>query len=221
MHPGEDQIAERLIGALRDASAGRLVYHSVLHPQVEGMPHHMMKLRTERLVIDSGLAYTILQPAPYMQNLLVQRYEVAMHGVYRVPYSVLAPFSWVDLRDVADAAATVLAEPGHGAATYELAGPEPLSSVQVAERWEQALGRSVRSETIRVEAWAEALSRSGVGGYELEALGAEAVYFHGHGLVGNPNALRWLLGRSPTTLAGFLRSELPKLDLPTRRGSPL
>jgi uncharacterized protein YbjT (DUF2867 family) len=217
MHAEEDVIGERLIGALREAGAGRLIYHSVLHPLLDRMPHHLMKLRTERLVIDSGLAYTILQPAPYMQNLLVERYEVAMHGVYRVPYSVLAPFSWVDLQDVADAAAKVLAEPGHDAATYELAGPEPLNSVQVAERWEQALGRPVRSETIRFETWADALSRSGVGGYELDALGGMTAYFHSHGLVGNPNALRWVLGRPPATLADFLSTELPKLDLPARR----
>jgi NAD(P)H dehydrogenase (quinone) len=218
MNATEDTIGERLIGALREADAGRLVYHSVLHPMIDAMPHHLMKLRTERLLVDSGLAYTILQPAPYMQNLFVQRYEVAMHGVYRVPYSALAPFSWVDLQDVAEAAARVVAEPGHAAATYELAGPEPLNSVQVAQRWEQALGRPVRSETIRLDAWARALGLSGLGGYELEAQGAIVSYYHGHGLVGNPNALTWLLGRPPANLADFLIAEVPKLDLPSRRG---
>jgi NAD(P)H dehydrogenase (quinone) len=218
MNPEEDTIGERLIGALREAGAGRLIYHSVLHPLIDGMPHHLMKLRTERLLVDSGLAYTILQPAPYMQNLFVQRYEVAMHGVYRVPYSMLAPFSWVDLQDVAEAAARVVAEPGHDAATYELAGPEPLNSVQVAQRWEQALGRAVRSETIRVDAWARALGLSGLGGYELEAQGAIVSYYHSHGLVGSPNALSWLLGRRPNNLSDFLATEVPKLDLPGRRG---
>jgi uncharacterized protein YbjT (DUF2867 family) len=218
INPEEDTIGDRLIGTLREAGVGRLVYHSVLHPMIDSMPHHLTKLHTERLLVDSGLAYTILQPAPYMQNLFVQRYEVAMHGVYRVPYSVLAPFSWVDLQDVAEAAAMVLAEPGHDAATYELAGRESLNSVQVAQRWEQALGRSVRSETIRLDAWARALSRSGLGGYELEAQGAMVTYYHGHGLVGNPNALTWLLGRPPTKLTDFLTAEVPKLELPGRRG---
>jgi uncharacterized protein YbjT (DUF2867 family) len=209
MHPEEELIAERLIGALREAGAGRLVYHSVLHPQLDSLPHHLMKLHTERQVLDSGLAYTILQPGPYMQDLLVQRYEVATHGVYRVPYSVLAPFSWVDLRDVADAAATVLVQPGHDAATYELAGPEVLNSVQVAECWGRALGRPVRSETLGVEAWAETLSRAGMGGYELEASGAMVTYLRAHGLVGNPNALRWVLARPPARLSDFFADELP------------
>jgi hypothetical protein len=59
-----------------------------------------------------------------------------------------------------------------------------------------------------------------VGGYELDALGAMTAYFHHHGLVGNPNALRWLLRRPPASLADFLSGELPKLDLPARRGGP-
>jgi NAD(P)H dehydrogenase (quinone) len=210
LSPREEDICEGLIRALQEAGAWRLVYHSVLHPQAGGMPHHRTKLRAETRVVDSGLAYTILQPAPYMQNLLAQRYDVVTHGVYRVPHSVLAPFSWVDLGDVAEAAARVIVEPGHAGATYELAGPEPLNSAQVAERWGQVLGRQVRAETIRPEAWARALSRSDVGGYALEALGAMAAYYDRHGLVGNANVLAWLLGRPPGGLTGFLAAELQR-----------
>jgi len=206
LNPDEEGIGEALIKAMREAGAWRLVYHSVLHPQADGVPHHLMKLHTERLVVDSGLAYTILQPAPYMQNLSAHRYDVVTHGVYRVPYSVLAPFSWIDLRDVAHTAAKVLAEPGHDAATYELAGPEPLSSAQVAERWAAVLGRPVRAETMSRDAWAGELARSGAGGYQLDARAAMVRYYDRHGLVGNPNALTWLLPRRPGTLTEFLRA---------------
>jgi uncharacterized protein YbjT (DUF2867 family) len=206
LNPAEEEIGEGLMKAMRDAGAWRLVYHSVLHPQADGLPHHLMKLHAERRVVDSGLAFTILQPAPYMQNLAAHRYDVVTHGVYRVPYSVLAPFSWIDLRDVAEVAATVLAEPGHDAATYELAGPEPLSSAQVAERWAAVLGRPVRAETMRREAWVASLDRSGVGGFGLEARAAMTRYYDRHGMVGNPNALGWLLPRAAHTLTDYLRS---------------
>jgi NAD(P)H dehydrogenase (quinone) len=206
LHPDEEEIGAGLIKAMREAGAWRLVYHSVLHPQADDLPGHLMKLHTERRVVDSGLAYTILQPAPYMQNLAPHRYDVVTHGVYRVPYSVLAPLTWIDLRDVAMVAARVLSEPGHDAATYELAGPEPLSSAQVAERWSAVLGRPVRAETMGREAWAASLDRSGVGGFALEARAAMARYFDRHGMVGNPNALTWLLRRPPLTLDGYLRS---------------
>jgi uncharacterized protein YbjT (DUF2867 family) len=208
LSPDEEEIGHGLIKAMREAGAWRLAYHSVLHPQADELPNHLMKLHTERLVVDSGLAYTILQPAPYMQNLAPHRYDVVTHGVYRVPYSVLAPFSWIDLRDVAMAAATVLTDPGHDAATYELAGPEPLSSAQVAERWATVLGRPVRAETMRREAWIASVDRSGAGGYALEARAAIKRYYDRHGMVGNPNALTWLLRRPPLVLDGYLRSTL-------------
>jgi NAD(P)H dehydrogenase (quinone) len=212
----EETTCASLVRVMQEAGAWRLVYHSVLRPQAGDLPHHGMKLRTETCVVDSGLACTILQPAPYMQNLLVQRYDVTTHGVYRVPHSILTPFSWVDLDDVAEAAAMVFAEPGHDGATYELAGPEPLNSADVAERWGCAAGRSVRSETIKHEAWARALGRSDVGGYALEALGAMAMYYDRHGLVGNPNLLTWLLSRPPRTLMDFLTTEMRR-PAPARR----
>jgi uncharacterized protein YbjT (DUF2867 family) len=208
MNPDEEEFGVGLMKAMREAGAWRLVYHSVLHPQAADLPHHLMKLHTERRVVDSGLAYTVLQPAPYMQNLAPHRYDVVTHGVYRVPYSVLAPFSWIDLRDVALVAATMVADPGHDAATYELAGPEPLSSVQVAERWAAVLGRPVRAEAMRREAWAASLDRSGVGGFALEARAAMTKYYDRHGMVGNANTVKWLLPRPPHTLTEYLQTTL-------------
>ena len=34
-------------------------------------------------------------------------------------------------------------------------------------------------------------------------------HYDAHGLVGNPNVLRWLLGREPNRFAEFVRRELP------------
>ncbi|MDE7402626.1 MAG: hypothetical protein K2M87_04350 [Muribaculaceae bacterium] len=34
------------------------------------MPHHCQKLEIERTLIDPGLVYTIVQPSPFMQNML-------------------------------------------------------------------------------------------------------------------------------------------------------
>ena len=32
-------------------------------------------------------------------------------------------------------------------------------------------------------------------------------YYEAHGFTGNPNVLRWLLGRAPTSFASFARRE--------------
>ena len=67
--------------------------------------------RAEDVVRRSGLAWTILQPGAYLQNLdLTTRRSGCA-------YRADAPFGFADLDDVAEAAATVLTEPGHDGAT--------------------------------------------------------------------------------------------------------
>ena len=91
-----------------------MVYHSVASPYLPQMPHHLGKAAAEDLVRRSGLAWTILQPGAYLQNL-------DLSGPVRVPYRVDAPFGFADLDAVARAAARVLQRDGHAGATYELA----------------------------------------------------------------------------------------------------
>ncbi|MDH5508626.1 MAG: NmrA family NAD(P)-binding protein, partial [Anaerolineae bacterium] len=72
VHPQEQLIGKNIITAALHHSAEHLVYHSVLHPQIESMPHHWEKMRVEEMIFASGLNFTILQPTAYMQNILGQ-----------------------------------------------------------------------------------------------------------------------------------------------------
>ena len=151
--PDEVAIGQVAITAARLAGVKHFVYHSVLHPQVEAMPHHWQKLRVEEQLFESGLSCTILQPAAYMQNVLAHWDQIIEQGVYPVPYAVETRLGMVDLEDVAEAAAVVLTEPGHAEAIYELAGAEALSQVEVATILGQQLGRPVRAEVVSLETW--------------------------------------------------------------------
>ncbi|MGA8653421.1 MAG: hypothetical protein WB677_22900, partial [Xanthobacteraceae bacterium] len=53
-------------------------------------------------------------------------------------------------------------------------------------------------------AWEARARAAGMGEHERATLAAMFRYYAEHGLVGNPNTLRWLLGRPPTGLAAFL-----------------
>ena len=201
VNPEEERIGELAIGAARAAGVEHFVFHSVLHPQAEAMPHHWAKLRVEETLFESGLPFTILQPTAYMQNLLAGWQSIAREGVLRQPYPVETRISLVDVEDVADAAATVLTEPGHAGATYELVGTPALSQSAVAEILGMALGSVVRAQAESVAAWAA--RSSALGDYQKETLIRMFRYYAEHGLVGNPNTLGWLLGRAPTTLQEF------------------
>src|SRR5262249_46464420 len=106
--PAEAAIGRAAIDAVLKAGVRRFGFHSVLHPQIEAMPHHWEKARVEEMLFASGLDFTILQPAAYMQNI-----RIGADGVHRVPYPVTTRLSLVDLEDVARVAAKVLTEPGH------------------------------------------------------------------------------------------------------------
>jgi len=201
--PDEQLIGERLIHAAREAGGAHFVFHSVLHPQAEAMPHHWAKLRVEEMLFASGLPFTILQPTAYMQNILGSWAMLMGQGIYRVPYPVATRLSLVDLHDVAEVAARVLTEPGHHGATYELVGTLPLSQIEIAATLTQALSCPVRAVEQSLADWLT--QNATLGSYQRETLSQMFQYYARHGLVGNPKVLGWLLGRAPQSLLNWAR----------------
>lgn len=206
MHPDELTIGLKLMRAARTAGVAHVVYHSVLHPQTEKMPHHWQKMRVEEALFESGLDFTILQPAVYMENWLAQR-DAISQGRYPVPYATETRLSYVALADVATAAAAVLTDGRqHVGATYELVGTPPLRQHEVAAVFAAVLGRPVVVEVVPRAVWRERAVAAGLSAYAVETLLAMFVYYEQFGLVGNPNVLRWLLGREPLTPAAFVQA---------------
>jgi NAD(P)H dehydrogenase (quinone) len=196
--------ARAVVTAAKAQGVNRFVYHSVLHPQIEAMPHHWAKMQAENMLFGSGLDLTVLQPTAYMQNILGAWRGIVADGVFRNPYPVETRISLVDLEDVAEAAAFVLTKPGHGGATYELVGTAPLSQSDVAAAIGAALQRPVRATAEAVEEWEVRARAGGMAEYERYTLAAMFRYYADYGLIGNSNTLSWLLGRAPHTIAHFV-----------------
>jgi len=166
--PDEPAYVAHALEACRAAGVGRVGYHSVASPYVPAMAHHLGKAEAEDLVRRSGLAWTILQPGVYVQNLDLSR-PVA------VPYDVHATFGFLDLADLGEAVATVLLEDGHVGATYELAS----RSCSVAD-----LAAEAGTTAARIDA-----------GDVPGGLRAMFAYYDAHGLPAGTLPLRALLGR--------------------------
>jgi uncharacterized protein YbjT (DUF2867 family) len=169
LHPDEPAYVASVVAAAREAGVGRLVYHSVASPYVPEMPHHLGKAKAEDVVRRSGLAWTILQPGAYLQNL-------DLTGPVRVPYDVHATFGFADLADVGEAAAAVLLGEGHAGATYELAS----RVATVAELAAEAGVAAERVDDPGTHPW----------------LSAMFAYYDRHGLPVGTLPLRALLGRT-------------------------
>jgi len=203
--PDEVTIGKTVIAAAQGAAVEHFVFHSVLHPQIEAMPHHWRKLRVEELLLESGLSYTILQPTTYMQHILAHWDQIIEKGVYPVPYSLDTRLSLVDLEDVAQAAAIVLTEPEKTGATIELVGTPAMSQIEVAEVLHEQLGRPVTAEFVPLDAWEREARASGMRGYQVSTLRKMFQYYESHGFEGNSSGLACLLRRQPTSLASFIR----------------
>lgn len=204
MQPREFEMGQAAIQAAQAAGLPRLVYHSVLYPQIEAMPHHWNKLRVEEALIASGLDFSILQPASYMQNILGYWEGITTQGRFALPYSPEAASTPVDLEDVAAVAASVLTEDGHRGAIYPLAGPERLSSLEMAAQIGAALGREIQVEQMPLAEWQAAARANGLDEYAVDTLSKMFVYYDRHGFSGNSRTLEDLLGRAPTRFADFL-----------------
>lgn len=209
MHPDEFGLGQRAIAAAQTAGVERFVYHSVLHPQTEAMPHHWQKLRVEEALLTSGLAFTVLQPSAYMQNVLSYREAIRQDGRYAVPYAATTKLGMVDLEDVAAAAARVLTESGHAGATYQLAGAEVLNPTQIARTLSKTIRSRVEAEAVDRAAWEAGARAGGMSDYQVDALRRMFEYYEHYGFGGNPGVLEWLLGRRATTFAEFCRREFP------------
>lgn len=203
MHPKEDELALEMIARAKAAGAARFVLWSVLHPHID-VPHHRRKQRAEAALIDSGLTFTILQPGRYMQHLETIWPQVRSSGVHAFPFSTRMRFSLAHLDDLALAATEVLTAAGHENAIYELAGPQPLSQNDCARIISSVLDRPVRADAAALDAYLEKARAAGMPEWRVETLSIMNRHYDAHGLEGNSNALRWLIGQEPKTFADYV-----------------
>ena len=113
--------------------------------------------QAEQALERSGLAYTIVRPVFFMQNLLGMVRNGAIYtaaGDGRV--------AMVDARDVAAVAVAALTSRGDEGRIYTLTGPETLSFDDVAETLSGKTGGQIRHVRVPPDAVGHALQQTGV-----------------------------------------------------------
>jgi uncharacterized protein YbjT (DUF2867 family) len=96
----------------------------------------------EKILEDSGLAFTHLQPNQFMQTYLRFQPTIATQGKFFAPCkdSRVSP---VDIRDIAAVAAAVLTGSGHEGKSYVITGPESLTYAEIADKLTEAVGKKI------------------------------------------------------------------------------
>lgn len=156
--------------------------------------------------MNSGMPYTIIQPAVFMQNILESWKLLSEEGIFRQKFFATPEtrMCMLDLEDLAEAASIILTRSGHTGATYELCGPENLSLSDMITAMEQHFGREIKVETPQDEMFAAQLKGRGVGEYQINTLLKMFQHYNEHGFIGNPSVLTWILGRKPNDFSSFI-----------------
>lgn len=128
---------------------------------IEANIKHIVKLSVGDANLDSKIAWakgntegdhylrskstnwTILRPTGFMINLIEAKKAIS-NGVIPNP-TANGKVSWIDHRDIARVAKSVLTEDSHNKAIYYLTGPEALSLNDIASILTQVLGFEVKS----------------------------------------------------------------------------
>ena len=138
--PGETAGATALLAAARRAGVpGRLPLGAPPAGPVDAAPRGQGPRRGG--AGRQRVAWRVLQPCAYADNLDGQLAEAPVTGILRSPWGLGQAQSLVDLVDVADAAAVLLTEDGLDGGTFEAVGPEPLTAPRIAQLMAERLGR--------------------------------------------------------------------------------
>lgn len=166
--------------------------------------------RIELAVQSSGVPYTILRPAAFMQTFSegLRWRESLLEGI-RERDEIAAPggdgvVSYVSTQDIAAVAAIALTEGGHEGKAYAPFGPEPLTLTEVAEHISWVAGRRIRYvETDRTPI-RDALLAAGAPPETAEHNSQVYVHAYSSGALGvlNDDVLD-VTGRAPVSFAEF------------------
>ncbi len=165
-----------------------------------GREHGMV----DQFVEDSGIPFTVLRPNTFMQNFSTIMAEMVKGGTISMPEED-AKVSYIDVRDIADCATTLLTSGGgeHVDKMYALTGPEGLSGADVAAQISAASGRDVTYNPIAEEAFMQGLNAMGMPEWNINML-VSLTRVVKLGMIGNvTKAVEFITGTPARTFSDF------------------
>lgn len=169
--PNKLELARNALAAAREAGVAHIVRSSGAGADAQS-PVSLARLQgqIDELVQASGIPATLLRPNSFMQNWVNFHAASLRAGSYHAPNGEGAT-SMVDVRDIAEAAATVLLNPSaHAGRSYTLTGGEALSNAQMLGAIAEAAGHPVRYVDVPEAAARDALQGMGMPGSVVDWL---------------------------------------------------
>lgn len=156
----------------------------------------------EKAIEASGVPFTFLRPNSFMQNFVTHHLASLRAGSLPLPAGG-ARVSHVDVRDVAEVAARILAEDSHASHAYDLSGPESLSYAQTTHILSAAWGRKIAYLEVTDADFLRGMTEGGAPPWLAEAILDLQRYAKRGQAADVLGSVQQILQRKPTTLARF------------------
>jgi uncharacterized protein YbjT (DUF2867 family) len=159
----------------------------------------------EQAVRESSLEWTVLRPNNFDQNFDEELFHApVVAGELALPAGDV-PEPFIDIEDVADVAAEVLAEPGrHAGQVYELTGPRPITFAEAVALISRAADRPVTYKQISPAEYTAALIADGLGEDDAHHLTDMYVLMERGLIADTTDGVAAVLGREPRTFEDYV-----------------
>lgn len=207
------QAGEQQINILEAAKAAGVEFfvkvsggRAVVGPNVEsanGRGHYMV----EEAMKKSGLAWCILRPGLFMQNMLAQAASIKNDSKIVQPYPKDYPIAFTDVRDTGAVGARVLRDPGsYGGKTLEFTGVT-TNLEEFAKVFSEVLGKTVTYVAVTIEQAEAAMKSRGMPDWLVAHL-VSIARAGNNGAFSNENTqpIRDIVGREPITTRQFVEA---------------
>ncbi|MCZ7393111.1 MAG: SDR family oxidoreductase [Candidatus Methanoperedens sp.] len=170
-------------------------------------PHNIGRWhwQAEQLIKESGISYTIIRPAFFMQNFINSYGQTIreQNSIYSSAGNGKAGF--IDARDVASVAVEVLTCKGHENKIYELTGPEAISYAEAAGILTEVLGRKINYIDLSEEKARKSFEKSGLPEWMIEALLGLAIFIKNGHAAKLTHDVEKITGTKPRTFKQFIK----------------
>lgn len=145
--PQPDEVAKIIVEAARDKSISYIVWNTagIIPTSPTGNPAYDVRVLTHKLLIESDIPHTILQPTVYAENLLGPWTAPSVKLESKLPYPLPEdyPVSWLPTNDMAKAMVATLAKPQLAGGIFTIGGKQILPGKELQKVFSIGLEREI------------------------------------------------------------------------------
>ena len=190
--------------AARRAGVKRIVKHSVLGAQWEGIAIAKWHRASEKAIEASGLQWTHIRPSGFFPNALNWAGMIKNGGTVYYPTGQ-GKLGVVDPRDIAAVAVKALTESGHDKQAYDVTGAQALTTQEQVDAIGKAIGKQLTYVDVPDQAAKDSMLGQGMPAPLVDALieFCDAIKAGQAGAV--TDTVQRLTGKAPRTFEAWAR----------------